>query len=197
MRSIQSHLPIVTLLLLCACKPALFGGLASGGVAAAQERSVGEAVDDAGIYAEMQHEFIQKDINKLLLNVNVNVHEGRVLLTGDVEEEKTAMDAVRLAWGVKGVREIINEIQVLPDPGFMPAANDHWINAQLDTKLLVTKGIKSINYSTRVVNGVVYLLGIAQSQEELDRALRVASTIKGVKQVISHVRLKDDPSRLQ
>ena len=105
--------------------------------------------------------------------------------------------AVQLAWQPEDVREVINEIQVKPDAGVEAFARDALINARLDSELLFAEGVSSINYSTRAIAGTVYLLGVAQSQEELDRVFRIARNIPDVKGVVSHVLLIDDPRRLQ
>lgn len=187
-------LSIILLLTLPGCAGLVLGGAATSGYLATQERSVGRGIDDIGIDAQITHVFLQSDINELLPNVNSNVVEGRVLLTGDVAREDTARKAVELVWQIEGVQEVINEIQV-GEGSFGDAANDQWINAQLDSRLVFTKGVRSVNYNTRIINGIVYIVGIAQDRAELDRVLEVARTIKGVKQVISHIRLKNDPNR--
>src|SRR3546814_1673034 len=76
-------------------------------------------------------------------------------------------------------------------------ANDALINARLDGALLFEKGISSINYSTRAVGGIVYLLGVAQSREELEHVFRVVRSIPNVKRVVSHVVMRDDPRRFR
>jgi len=177
------------------CWPLVLGGAAETAVVAAQERSVGNAVDDAGILLQIKSKYTQQDVNDLLVNVEIKVVEGRVLLTGNVDKPETAVEAVRLAWLVPGVREVMNEIQVNDKTGFKDYALDVWISTQVRTRLLVAKNIRSVNYSVLTVNGVVYLMGIAQDQAELERATYVASTTSYVKQVVSHVRLKDDPRR--
>jgi osmotically-inducible protein OsmY len=70
-----------------------------------------------------------------------------------------------------------------------------WISTQARTHLLLTKGVRSINYSVITVNQTVYLMGIAQDQAELDRATSIISTVDYVQRVVSYVRLKDDPRR--
>lgn len=187
----------LALLGLSGCATLVVGGAAVGGVTASQERSFGSAIDDVALDAEINHVFIQSNVPGLYANVNTNIHEGRVLLTGDVTREDIAAGAVRLVWSVEGVREVINEIQVVPEQPVETKVNDEWINAQLDSQLLFTKGIQSVNYSTRVINGVVYMIGVAQSQQELNKAIYVAQTISGVKKVVNHVILKNDPRRLQ
>src|SRR5690606_17590191 len=115
---------------------------------------------------------------------------GRVLLTGKVNTPDTKVTAVRLAWQPNGVREVIDEIVVTDKDSIGDLTNDTWITTQVKSKLLFNKDVRSINYSVETVNAVVYLIGIARSQAELETATAIASTVKGVKRVISHVRLE-------
>jgi osmotically-inducible protein OsmY len=170
-------------------------GATTGGVVAAQERSAGNAVDDAGIKLTLDNLYFNRDINDLFKNVSVHVTEGRVLLTGDVDRPETKIEAVRLAWKATGVKEVIDEVQVNDKAGIVDYARDTWIDTQIRSRLLFEKNLRSVNYNIETVNGVVYLLGIAQDQEELNKATYIASTTKYVKQVVSHVILKDDPRR--
>lgn len=182
--------------LLAACSPgaALVGAGATVGLAAAQERSVGHAVDDATIQVQINHLLLQKS-ERLFTNVGLEVVEGRVLMTGSVPTAEDRVDAVRLAWQAKGVTEVLNELQVTDKSGLMSYAKDVWISTQMRGKLIGDGHIVDINYSVDTVNGTLYLMGIAQDQSELDRAVRHGRTISGVKQVVSHVQLKDDPRR--
>lgn len=187
---------MLTLLpLLSGCMTAITSAATEGVIVASQERSVGEAVDDAGILLNIKHQFIQKDVNDLLTHVEVKVVEGRVLLTGNVDMPETQIDAVRLTWTVAGVREVMNEIQINDKSGFWNYAQDVWVSTQVRTRLLLAKDIHSVNYSVITVNQTVYLMGIAQDQAELNRATYLASITQYVKKVVSHVRLKGDPRR--
>ncbi len=181
------------LLLLSGCKGIIATSASTVGVAAAEERSVGTIVDDNTILADITHRYIQADVNDLLVNVDVRVNEGRVLLTGVVVKPETSVEAVRLAWLATGVREVINEIKTGQDPNAMNFAEDQWIETQIEARLLATKGIMSINYTVEVVDKAVYLLGIAQNQQELKNVAYISSITKGVKRVVSYVRLKDAP----
>ncbi len=175
---------------LSGCTTAMVGGGAAVGVAAAQERSVGTAVDDTVIYTDLTARLFAKDVD-LFSAVGVEVVEGRVLLTGSVRRPEDRVEAVRLAWQVDGVREVINEIQVTDTSSLANYARDSWISAQLKSKLLLDKKIESLNYNVETVNGVVYMIGIAQSEEELRRATNHARTIPHVREVVSHVRIKN------
>ncbi len=193
----KAHLTILLAapLLLGGCIPLLVGGAATGGVVAAQERSAGNAVDDTGIKLALDNLFLQKDAGDLFKNVATHVTEGRVLLTCDVDKPESKVEAVRLAWTVNGVKEVMNEIQVDDKTGVLDYAEDSWIANQIRAKLLFEKDLRSVNYNVEVVNDIVYLMGIAQNQAELDKATYIASTTPHVKQVISHVVLRDDQRR--
>ena len=193
--------PAVALVLLLAgslslsgCAELLIGAAATTGVAIAEERSVGDAVDDLTIRAELNHLFFQDDV-ELFGDVSFSVIEGRVLLKGSVPTPDDRIRALRLAWQAAGVREVINELQVADDSGILDYARDTWISAQLKGKLLVDGDVLSINYSVETVDGTVYLLGIAQDEAELARVTEHARSIEDVKRVVSHVVLKDDRHR--
>lgn len=181
---------------LTSCIPSLvITGATTTGVVASQERSMGNAVDDTGIKLTIDNLYLRKDFNDLFKNVAVRVTEGRVMLTGNVDKPESSIDAVRLAWQASGVREVINEIQVNDKTGIADYARDAWIATQVRAKLLFEKNVRSVNYSVEAVNGVVYLMGIAQNEDELKKATYLASIVPHVKQVVSHVLLKDDPRR--
>lgn len=175
------------------------GAITKTSMVVAQERTPGNAIDDFSIWTQIKHLYLQKDTKELLSDVSVEVIEGRVHLTGDVSDPATRIAAVRLAWQPDGVKEVINEIEIGGQETFTQnikvSAQDRWIKTQLASKLLVTKNIHSVNYSIEVVNGVVYLMGIAQDTYELNAVTNIASTIRNVKRVVSHVRLKSDPNR--
>lgn len=193
-----SLIPAVSLLLLTTgCVPLAVGGAATGGVAVAQERSVGSAIDDTAIRTRIWNRYLHSDTPNLYSNIAVKVVEGRVLLTGPVDSADSAARAVQLAWEVEGVREVINEITITERADHSKFPQDAWITTQVKSRLLAEKGVRSINYTIETVHGVVYIMGLAQSEDELARVLNVASRVKGVTQVISHARLKTDPLRTE
>lgn len=183
---------LLCLVLLQGCIAAAAGGIAATGYLGAQERTIGDAVDDTTIWAKIKEAYVKDDAKKLLVDINVEVIEARVHLTGTVKDPQTKVDAVRLAWQVPGVKEVINEIQLIdPDDnqGLSYFAKDNWIGTQLRTKLIFNKDIRYRNYSIEVVRGIVYLMGIAASEDELNSVTNIASTISGVQKVVSYVRI--------
>lgn len=192
----RSLIIIILSLSLTGCvEAAVTGTVATTGAVVAQERTAGQAVDDTTTFWQIKHLYLQKNAQDLLAGVNVKVIEGRVYLTGNVNTPEARIDAVRLAWQPNGVKEVINEINVNDEKTLKEVFQRKFIAAQVRGKLIAEKGIRSVNYSIEVVDGVVYLMGIAQDTEELDKATNVASTVKGVEKVVSHVILKDDPAR--
>ncbi len=187
--SIVAIMPILT-----GCVSAAIGVGAITTSAAVQERGLRGGIDDTIIRARINSLWLEHDADMYRL-VSLSVVEGRILLTGQVRLPRMRIDAVRLAWKAKGVREVINEIKVTDEGGIISYARDSWISTQLKSKLLFDKKILSINYSIETVNGSVYLMGIAQNRQELNRVTNHARTLKYVKRVVSYVRLKTDPRR--
>lgn len=178
------------------CVPLLVGAGTETAVVIAQERSPGHAIDDASILLKIKAKFLQQADKDMFKHVEVKVVEGSVLLTGNVEKPESQVEAVRLTWQVDGVKEVINEITVNDKAGFMNYARDVLISNQIRLRLIAAKDVHSINYSVLTVNQVVYLMGIAQDQAELDIVANIASTTNYVQKVVSYVRLKDDPRRV-
>ena len=186
---------VVATTALSGCIPLVVAGGTETAVVVAQERSVGNAVDDAAILVNIKNLYAKKDYKDLLANVDVKVVEGRVLLAGNVDKPDSQIEAVNLAWQVDGVKEVINQVEISDKSGFWNYLRDVNISTQIRTRFLLEKHLRSINYSVITVNQVVYLMGIAQDQEELDKATTIASTTGYVQKVVSYVRLKNDPRR--
>ncbi len=177
------------------CIPAMVGAAtATTGRAIAQERTVGDAMDDTTIWAKIKSDLLQQDVNNLFNLVDVRVNEGRVLMTGSVRSQDVRAKAVKIAWGVRGVKEVIDEL-IIATPTDELAIKDYskdaWITTQIKSKLLLNKDIHSVNYDVQTVDGIVYLMGIAQDKTELNIVTNIASSIQYVKKVVSHVRVKD------
>jgi osmotically-inducible protein OsmY len=183
---------------LSGCVAAAGVGLIAAGTAGIsatrQERTVGDAIDDVRITSNIQSALGRQQASNFF-NVSTTVHEGRVLLTGRVANPQTRLDATRIAWSVEGVRKVDNEIEVTDETGWIDRPRDIFIRTEIAADLLTDRSIRDVNYTIDVVNGVVYLSGVAQNQAELDRVIARASRFRGVKRVESYVVLKDDPGR--
>jgi len=170
-------------LMLGACAPVVIGGAAAGvaaGVAVSQgsgnesqesgiEDTAPDSAPDSQIRAEIDRLW-REEGSALPSGINLQVQDGRVLLSGRVPEPEARVTAVRLAWQAEGVAEVINEIEIGDESSFADTTQDEWITTQLRAQLLADGTIASTNYSIETVNSEVYLLGVAQDQAELDRA---------------------------
>jgi len=174
---------------LSGCAGTVVGAGAVVGAAAYQERGIEGFARDLKIKARVLELWFQHE-HTLGARVGLDVYEGRVLLTGVVREERTRADAVRLAWKAEEVVDVINEIEVAESGGAEALARDTWITTQLVAKLTFDQDVHAVNYEVETVNGVVYLIGIARDQAELDRVIAQARALAYVRRVVDHVRVK-------
>ena len=174
------------------CSPANI--LATGGattmVIAEGDRSFGTVVDDATIKVNIASKFISSDDN-LFININTNVLEGRVLLTGLVDNQEIRIDAVRRVWEIKGVKEVINEIEVGNRASLKDYGKDLWINTQAKGLAAKTIGLRFLAYNFETIRGKVYIAGITSRPEQLDKVIEVIKTIKGVTEIVNYVVIKE------
>ena len=177
-------------LTLAACGPGLLiGAGVTTGLMVAEERSLGQQIDDFTIKMDISERLFAFD-ESLSRAVSVDVTEGRTLLTGMVDTPRERVDAVRIAWQAEGVKEVINEIQVADEDSLDGYLTDARISGELRAELLLDRDIPVLNYNVETVGGVVYITGIAQDRDELERVVSHARRIAGVRQVVSHVRVK-------
>ena len=174
-----------------ACQSVYLAGTSQALLVNKQERSFTNYVEDTIILAQLKNIYFSTN-EKIFFNVGVEVNEGRILLTGGVEKINIRIEATKLAWGIEGVREVINEIQISSNEGILNYADDLVMKTKIKGKLLFNKEILNLNYSVEVVNGIVYLIGIAQNQEELTVVIDICKETYGVKDVIEYVRLKSE-----
>ena len=185
-------LPILLLTLAAGgCTPVgvAVGAGATAATASQSERGLEGTARDIAIKTEINHYLFQKNVD-LFSAVGLSVEDGRVLLTGSVPKPEDRIEAARLAWKADGIREVINEIQVVDNSDIVDKARDTWIETQLETKMLFDGGISSINYDVDTVNGTVYLFGIAQNGTELQLVIDHARNLDYVRNVVSYVRIK-------
>ena len=179
-----------SLLFISGCQSAYMATISQAVLIDKEERSFNNFVEDTIILAQLKNAYFSNN-EKIFFNVSVEVTEGRVLLTGSVEQIDERIEATKLAWGIEGVNEVINEIQISNDESILDYADDLIMKTKINAKLLLDKDILNLNYSVEVVNGIVYLIGIAQSQEELNLVINISENTYGVQNVINYVRLKD------
>ncbi len=176
---------------LSGCPLAIVGGIgAAGGAgyAANQERGAGGVASDFTIKTNIQNIWMKTDAN-LSPTIDVNVYEGRVLLTGTTANPERKAEAAELARSVPGVKVVYNEIEVEPNESLWDSTKDAWITSRVKSGL-VFSNVRSVNYTIETANRSVYLIGSARSQAELDHATGIARNVPGVKRVVSYVEVR-------
>ena len=180
------------ILLIYGCSPTNI--LATGGgsalVVAEGERSFGTVIDDASIKVNIAANFLEAG-NNLFVNINTSVLEGRVLLTGLVDNQEIRIEAVRLVWEVEGVKEIINEIEIGDRLTITNYASDLWINTQVRGVAAKTIGLKSVTYNFETIQGKVYVAGITTRPDLLNTMIDALKSIKGVNEIVNYVIIKE------
>ena len=175
-----------------ACSPT--GILATGGsgalVVAEGERSVGAVIDDATIKVNIAAKFLNAG-NNIFVNINTSILEGRVLLTGLVDNQEIRIDAVRLVWEVEGVKEVINEVEIGNRSTLKDYATDLWINTQARAVAAKTVGLKAITFNFETIQGKVYVAGISTRPDLLDEMVSALKNIKGVNEIVNYVIIKE------
>ena len=167
-------------------------GLGTAAVAASTtEKGFSTSVSDTVIEAKLTDKFIKNDAS-LATGVESSVSNGAVIMTGKLDTQDQKILATRLAWEIKGVKEVINEIQLVSDKSIKATAKDLAASAQLRAALIGDQEISSLNYSIDVVNGIVYLSGVAANEKERERVITHAQALRFAKKVVNYIILSTD-----
>ena len=174
----------------CILPLAAAGAGAAGGYATlGQERSASDQVKDVTIRSLVSQSWDQYSPD-LPHNLDATVYEGRVLITGRLANEQLRQEAVQRAWKVDGVKEVYDEIEVGPETHFSDEARDTLISTRLKNDLVWDSQVKSINYTVKTENGIVYIIGSARTKDEMERVTGYARNIPNVRRVVSYVRVR-------
>jgi osmotically-inducible protein OsmY len=171
---------------------AVFAGaalLSLSGCFAVQEKTFGESLDEATSGTTIKSKLFSAGASRFG-EVDVEVAGRFVLLSGRVPSEVDKAEAERIAWTVSSIDEVANEL-VIDKFDMGRDINDRWITEQVRARIISDSDVKGVNYNIQVYNGVVYMLGLAKSEDELRRAAEHASKVKGVKKVVSYVKMRD------
>ena len=191
MSSLLTALILAASLGLTACAPALVGVGTAAVAASSTEKGFSTSVADNVIKTKLSDKFLRADVD-LVSGVSSSVNEGSVLLTGIVSDQDKKITATKLAWEIKGVREVVNEIEVSQQTSLKNRAKDFAAAAQLRLKIIGDGSVSSLNFSIDVVEGVVYISGIAETQEERARVIALAQELPFAKKVVDYIILTSD-----
>jgi osmotically-inducible protein OsmY len=183
---------LLFMLILTNCSIPVATGVATKAVTVSNsDRSIGEYVDDVLIKAILKNSYFDQS-EKIFFNVDVEVSQGRVLLTGTVDNIDLRIEATRIAWGVKGVQTVINEIQISESDNILNFADDLVISTKVYAKLMLDEEVNSLNYNIETVNKVVYIIGISSSSDEKKKAVDLAEEVFGVEEVVEYITIKSE-----
>ena len=167
-------------------------GIFGTGVSVAFDpRSVGTQVDDSIMQKSLSARTILMD-KKYLLSIKIKVLDGRIFLTGKVDNPEEKLKITKLAWETDGVRSVRSDIKIKEEFNFKQSAKDILITSQLKSAMIFNKNIKATNYQIDTYKKKIYVYGISLTSEEKDEVVKEAKEILDVKDVIASIILVDD-----
>ena len=183
---------ILFLVLLSSCVGVSSKGIFGTGVSVALDpRTVGTQMDDSIMQKNLATRILVKD-KKYLLLVKSKVLDGRIFLTGKVDNPEEKLILTKLAWETKGARSVRNDIKIKEEFSFKRSAKDVLITSQLRTALILNKNIKATNYQIDTYKKKIYIYGIALTSEEKDLVISEAKETLDVKDVVASILLVED-----
>ena len=179
-------------LFLTNCAGVASKGIFGTGVSVAFDpRSVGTQIDDSIMEKNLKTRILLRDKN-YLLKVKTKVLDGRIFLTGTVDDPEEKLQLTKLAWEIKGVRSVRNDIKIKEEFNFSQSAKDLLITSQLRTAIILNKEIKATNYQIDTYKKKIFIYGIAQTSDEKDLVIKEAKEILDVEDVIASIMLVED-----
>ena len=167
-------------------------GLFGTGVSVALDpRTVGTQIDDSIMQKSISAKILAKD-RKYLLSVKTKVLDGRIFVTGKVDNPEDKLKITKIAWETEGVRSVRNDIKIKEEFNFKQSAKDLLITSQLRTALMFNNEIKSRNYQIDTYKKRIYIYGIAETKDELKLVVDEAKSILDVEKVIASILLMED-----
>jgi len=180
------------ILILSGCAGVSSKGLFGTGVSVALDpRSLGTQIDDSIMQKNLSTRIILLD-KKYLISVNSKVLDGRIFLTGKVEDPEEKLKLTKMAWETDGVRSVKNDIKIKEEFNFKQSAKDILITSQLRASLILNKKIKATNYQIDTYKKKIYIYGIAITSDEKKEVIREAKKISDVVDVIASILLVDN-----
>ena len=188
----NSILLLFIILIFSGCVGVSSSGLFGTGVSVALDpRSVGTQIDDSIMQKNLSARMVLSD-KKYFLSVKSKVLDGRIFLTGKVDNPEEKLKLTKLAWETDGVRSVRNDIKIKEKFNFKQSAKDIMITSQLRTALILNKNIKATNYQIDTYKKKIYIYGIATTFEEKNEVVNEAKEVLDVKDVVASILIVDD-----
>ena len=154
-------------------------------------RTFGTQIDDSIMQKNLSARILLLD-KKYLLSVSSKILDGRIFITGKVDNPEEKLKITKLAWETKGARSVRNDIKIKEDFNFKQSAKDVLITSQLRTAMIFNKNIKATNYQIDTYKKKIYIYGIALTLDEKDEVIKETKEISDVEDVIASIILVDD-----
>ena len=167
------------------------GVFGTGVSVALDPRSLGTQIDDSVMQKSLATRLVLRDKDHLL-SVSTKVLDGRIFLTGKVEDPEEKLQITKLAWETKGVRSVKNDIKLKEDFNFQQSAKDLLITSQLRTALIFNKKVKATNYQIDTYKKKIFIYGISLTEDEKKEVINEAKEILDVEEVIESIVLVED-----
>ncbi len=167
------------------------GVFGTGVSVAIDPRSIGTQIDDNIMQKNLSARILLKD-KKYLLSIKIKVLDGRIFLTGKVEDPEEKLQLTKMAWETNGVRSVKNDVFIKSDFNFKQSAKDILITSQLRSALIFNKNIRAVNYNIDTYKKKIYIYGIAKTKDEQKEVIKEAKNILDVETVIASILLVED-----
>ena len=188
----RSILLIFIFIIFAGCVGTASKGIFGTGVTLALDpRSIGTQIDDSVMQKNLSTRLVLRE-KRYLLSVKTKVLDGRIFLTGKVENPEEKLQITKLAWETKGVRSVKNDIKIKEEFNFKQSAKDLLITSQLRTAIIFNKKIKATNYQIDTYKKTIFIYGIAKTAEERELVINEAEEILDVKEVVASIFLVED-----
>ena len=186
---------LIFLFLLSSCVGSSTSGVFGSGVSIALDpRTLGTQIDDSIMQKNLQARLALAE-KKNLLRLSVKVLDGRIFISGKVDEPEEKLKITKVAWETKGVRSVKNNIAIKQKFSFKNTAIDILITSQLRTALILNKNVKAVNFNIDTVNQKTYIFGIARTKDEKKEIVQEAKQIVDLKELVTSILLVSDLSR--
>jgi len=180
------------LLLINSCVGTASTGVFGTGVSVALDpRSLGTQIDDSIMQKNLSARLVLNE-KSYLISVNIKVIDGRIFITGKVDDPEEKLKITKFAWETKGVRSVKNDIRIKEEFNFSQSAKDLLITSQLRTAIIFNKEIKASNYQIDTYKKKIYIYGIALTSDERKKVINEAKEILDVEDVIASILLVED-----
>ena len=192
MRNKKFYFFFILLIFLNSCSGTSSKGLFGTGVSVAIDpRSLGTQIDDSIMEKNLKTRLTMVE-KKYFLSVKTKVLDGRIFLTGKVNDPEEKLQLTKLSWETDGVRSVRNDIKIKEEFNFKQSAKDLLITSQLRSSIILNKKIKATNYQIDTYKRKIFIYGIAESAEERDEVVEEAKSILDVEDVIASILLLED-----